>query len=98
MNQNNKNFPANAGASHRNKAPLRIALLGFGVVGSSVAELVARQSLQSVEVTHVFNRNWSRRKVSDRARFVPDTAVWTDDIEVVLEADDVDVVLELMGG
>jgi homoserine dehydrogenase len=77
---------------------LRIGLLGFGTVGSSFAEVLAAHDDAGVRITHVFNRGVARKKAHERARFVPGDAVWTERVEDVLEAADVDVVIELMGG
>jgi homoserine dehydrogenase len=83
-------------------AKLRVGLLGFGTVGSSFAEVLASSAAAShdaaIEITHVFNRGVERKKTHARAKFVPATAKWTERVEDVLQADDVDVVVELMGG
>jgi homoserine dehydrogenase len=82
-------------ASHdaRGKAPLRIALFGFGTVGSSVARILLESKPEGLELTHVFNRNVARKK-SD---WVPASVVWSEDADAVL-ASDVEVVVELAGG
>jgi homoserine dehydrogenase len=77
---------------------LRVGLLGFGTVGSSFAEVFAASGAQDVRITHIFNRDVERKRSHARARFVPADAVWTERVEDVLEAADVDVVVELMGG
>jgi predicted homoserine dehydrogenase-like protein len=41
-------------------APVKIALLGFGTVGSSAARVIAESKLPGVELTHIFNRNVER--------------------------------------
>ena len=46
----------------------------------------------------VFNRGVERKRTHARAKFVAKDAVWTERVEDVLEAEDVDVVVELMGG
>jgi len=79
-------------------AVLRVGLLGFGTVGSSFAEVLAAQRNDSIQITHVFNRGVARKKQHERAKFVPAGAVWTERVEDVLDAADVDVVIELMGG
>jgi homoserine dehydrogenase len=83
------------------KAPtastVKVALLGFGTVGSSVAKVLAAQKFPGIELTHVYNRNVARKRASEAAKFVPKTAIWTEDINVVLNSN-VDVVIELMGG
>ena len=59
--------------------------------------MLAQSKLPHIELTHVFNRNVARKRASAAARFVPSTAVWTEDINVILNSD-VDIVIELMGG
>ncbi len=72
----------------------KIALLGFGTVGRSVARLLyARGDTHSLQLTHICNRRVSRKKVDWIA---PDVA-WTEHIEEVL-ASDADVIVELLGG
>ena len=73
--------------------PLRIALFGFGTVGSSVARIVLESKPEGLELTHVDNRNVSRKKVD----WVPKGVVWSEDWESVLTSD-VDVIVELVGG
>lgn len=83
---------------------LRVGLLGFGTVGSSLAEVLSAGSSRlddagsSVTITRVFNRGVERKKAHPKAQFVPASAVWTENVDEVLTADDVDVVVELMGG
>jgi homoserine dehydrogenase len=77
--------------------PMKIALLGFGTVGSSVARVLATAKLPGVELTHIFNRNVARKRASDAAKFVPDSVVWTEDFNDILRSD-VGIVIELMGG
>ena len=77
---------------------LRVGLLGFGTVGSSFAEVVAATPEAGVVITRVFNRGVERKKTSARAQFVPASAMWTENVDEVLTAADVDVVVELMGG
>jgi homoserine dehydrogenase len=76
---------------------VKVALLGFGTVGSSVARVLAASKFPGVELTHIFNRNVERKRYSAAAKAVPASVVWTDDIEVILRSD-VDIVVELMGG
>ena len=72
----------------------RIAIVGFGTVGSAVARLLAsRHKQHSLRVTHVCNRAVSRKRVD----WVASDVVWTEDMQHVL-ASDADVVVELMGG
>ncbi|HEU5352212.1 MAG TPA: homoserine dehydrogenase [Terracidiphilus sp.] len=86
-----------AGAEGAGKAgvsrPLRIALFGFGTVGSSVARILEESKPEGLELTHVFNRGVARKKVD----WTPASLTWSEDAEAVLAAD-VDVVVELVGG
>lgn len=77
---------------------MRVGLLGFGTVGSAFAEVLAAHEDERVRITHVFNRGVERKRGHALAKFVPTDAVWTERVEDVLEAADVDVVVELMGG
>jgi homoserine dehydrogenase len=81
----------------KSDAAVRVALLGFGTVGSSVARVLAASRFSGVQLTHIFNRNVERKRASDAAKVVPASVVWTEDIDTILRSD-VDVVIELMGG
>jgi homoserine dehydrogenase len=76
---------------------VRIALLGFGTVGSSVARVLAAGKFPGIQLTHIFNRNVDRKRISEAAKIVPATVVWTGEIADILDSD-VDIVVELMGG
>jgi homoserine dehydrogenase len=76
---------------------VKVALLGFGTVGSAVARVLATSKFPNVELTHIFNRNVERKHCSVAAKLVPASAIWTDNIDVILRSD-VDIVVELMGG
>ena len=78
-------------------APVKIALLGFGTVGSSVARVLAESKLPGIELTHIFNRNVERKRTSDRAKIVPASVVWTENFDDILNSG-ADIVVELMGG
>jgi homoserine dehydrogenase len=77
---------------------LRVGLLGFGTVGSSFAEVLASGAHKEIQITRVFNRDVQRKREHQRAKFVPESAIWTDRVEDVLTAPDVDAVVELIGG
>jgi homoserine dehydrogenase len=79
------------------KSVVKVALFGFGTVGSSVVRVLAESKLPGVQLTHIFNRNVERKRKSPAAKFVPASVVWTDNIDVILRSD-VDIVVELMGG
>jgi homoserine dehydrogenase len=76
---------------------VKVALLGFGTVGSSVARVLGASKFPGVELTHIFNRNVERKRSSAAGKAVPAAVVWTEDIDVILRSD-VDIVVELMGG
>jgi homoserine dehydrogenase len=71
----------------------KVALLGFGTVGSAVAEILCSKTFPQLQLTYIFNRNVARK----RQPWVPSDVRWTDKIEDVLTSD-ADVVVELMGG
>jgi homoserine dehydrogenase len=75
------------------KRPLRIAIFGFGTVGSSVARILVESQPQGLELTHVFNRRVARKRVD----WTPASVVWSEDADAVL-ASDADVIVELAGG
>jgi homoserine dehydrogenase len=75
------------------RRPLRIALFGFGTVGSSVARILAESKPDVLKLTHIFNRSVARKRVA----WVPSDVVWTEDAESVL-ASDAEVIVELVGG
>src|SRR5882724_1838798 len=48
---------------NRGLKPLRIAIFGFGTVGSSVARILTESKPEGLELTHVFNRGVGRKRV-----------------------------------
>ena len=48
--------------------PLRIAILGFGTVGSSVARILTESKPHGLQLTHVFNRGVARKRVTATTR------------------------------
>jgi homoserine dehydrogenase len=70
---------------------VKVALLGFGTVGSHVARILATDA-KDLQLTHVFNRGVERKKVD----WLPDVR-WTDNADHVLSSD-ADIVVEVMGG
>ena len=79
--------------------PIRVALLGCGVVGSQVARMIESRTediaarvgrqveLAGIAVAH-----------PDRPRQGLDSRLFTDDPTVLVNRDDVDIVIELIGG
>lgn len=72
---------------------LKVAILGFGTVGSSVARILCDLKPGGLKLSHIYNRKVARKRVD----WVPDGVVWTESIDEVLNSD-VDVVVELVGG
>jgi len=91
MNAITETRPATTDDSH--KSCLKVAIAGFGTVGSSVARILTEHPPGGLRLTHVCNRNFKRKQVD----WLRDSVQWCDDIEQVLSAD-VDVVIELIGG
>ncbi len=85
-----------AAANARKPGPsrsLRVAIFGFGTVGSSVARILVESEPRGLTLTHIFNRDIARKRVD----WVPAGVVWSGDADVVLTSD-VDVIVELAGG
>ena len=72
---------------------LKVALVGFGTVGQSVARILCTRTCAGLALTHIANRRVERKRVD----WVPADVVWTDDFERVVSSD-ADVVVELIGG
>ena len=77
----------------KNPNTCKVALLGFGTVGSSVARILAERAPDRLRLVHIFNRNVLRKRVDS----LPHEVHWTEDIDDVLSSD-ADVVVEVMGG
>ncbi len=80
--------------------PLRIALAGIGTVGGGVIklldanrDLIARRAGRPIEVVAISARDRSRDRGVDLSRFD-----WADDATELAARDDVDAVVELIGG
>jgi homoserine dehydrogenase len=81
----------------------KIALVGFGTVGSSVARILldrgttARGKIErrkpELVLTHIYNRGIARKKVD----WLPSEVVWTENIDDILSSG-ADIVVEVMGG
>ena len=78
--------------------PLRLGLIGFGTVGSSLAEVLALTHPEAARITHVFNRGIDRKRTHARARHLPSDVVWTEDINDLVQNPAIDCIVELAGG
>jgi len=72
---------------------LKVAIFGFGTVGSSVARILCDVEPRGLQLTHIFNRNVARK----RADWLSCPVVWSESAEQVL-ASDADIIVELAGG
>jgi homoserine dehydrogenase len=79
--------------SNPSATPARVALLGFGTVGQSVARILCSGEFPHVQLTHIFNRQVARKRVD----WVPASVTWTESADDILAAD-VSIVIELVGG
>lgn len=87
-------IPALDQASTAPTPALKVAILGFGTVGSAVARILSDQPKHSpLCLTHVFNRDVERKRVS----WLDKSVQWSGDAEQVLDSD-ADVIVELIGG
>ena len=57
-----------------NGSPVRVALMGFGTVGQSVARILCSGEVPQVQLTHIFNRDVTRKRVD----CIPASVTWTD--------------------
>ena len=81
------------GAQNDGAQTFKVALIGFGTVGTSVARILCERSNTHLRLTHILNRNVARKKVD----WLPSSVQWTENVDDVLSSD-VDVVVEVMGG
>ena len=70
-----------------------VAILGFGTVGRSVAEILSYSPDSRLRLTHVFNRDVDRKRVS----WADEEILWTDQVDDILDSE-VDLVVETIGG
>ena len=80
--------------------PLRIALAGLGTVGVGVVQLIEtnktiieRRAGRAIEIVAITARDRSKNRGVDLSAYR-----WMDDMSALAVADDVDVVVELIGG
>ena len=87
-------------ASTAPRPPLRVALAGIGVVGGGVVrlleanrDLIARRAGRAIEIVALSARDRHKDRGIDLTRYR-----WEDDMDALVAADDVDVVVEMIGG
>lgn len=74
-------------------AACKVALIGFGTVGRSVAKILCERLEGPVRLVQICNRNVERKKQD----WVPREVIWTQDVDSVLSSD-ADIIVELIGG
>ena len=72
---------------------VKVALVGFGTVGQSVARILCDKPREGLSLSLICNRRVERKIVD----WVPGHVVWTSTFEDVLRSD-ADVVIEVIGG
>jgi homoserine dehydrogenase len=72
---------------------MKVAILGFGTVGNSVARILCEHPPKGLELSCIFNRGIDRKRVS----WIPSSVLWTDNFDEVL-ATQPNIVIELAGG
>lgn len=73
--------------------PARVALMGFGTVGQSVARILCSGEVPQVQLTHIFNRDVNRKRVD----WVPSSVIWTDSADDIINSD-ASILVEVAGG
>src|SRR5947207_13856718 len=77
----------------RVEGPLKVAIVGFGTVGRSVAKVLSSGIHPSLRLTAICNRAVERKKVD----WVPPSVLWRESTDEVIGSD-AEIVLELRGG
>jgi homoserine dehydrogenase len=85
--------PARAAGPVSVRPPLKVAIVGFGTVGRSVARVLSSGIHPSLQLTAICNRGVERKKVD----WVPAHVQWTDSLDAIIGSD-ADIVVEVMGG
>jgi len=84
--------PRASAVTHAETRPVNVALIGFGIVGSSVARILSGGP-SHLNLTHIVNRNVERKRVD----WLPGDVHWSESFEDAL-SNTVDIVVELVGG
>lgn len=75
------------------RRPAKVAILGFGTVGSSLARILCERSPDDAVLCAIFNRGIDRKRVP----WAPSTVLWTDNFEEILKSG-ADIIVEVAGG
>src|SRR5882672_9136869 len=69
--------------AQRAEGPLKVAIVGFGTVGRSVAKVLSSGIHPSLQLIAICNRGVERKRVD----WVPPHVQWTDSIDAVIGSD-----------
>ncbi len=75
------------------RRPVKVAILGFGTVGSSVARILCEHPPEGVTLGYLYNRGIERKRVT----WIPPNVGWTENFADIL-ASDANIIVELAGG
>src|SRR5512142_467633 len=81
-------------ASNGHGSACKVALIGFGTVGRSVAKILCERSPANLLLTYICNRNVERKKVA----WLPPHVKWTENVDEIIASPEVDVMVEVVGG
>jgi homoserine dehydrogenase len=87
-------LPDSGAAGGMSAEVCKVAIVGFGTVGSSVARILSERTPAGLRLTHICNRTLARKQ---QAEWLSAEVKWTEDINEIL-ASDVDVMVEVIGG
>src|SRR5438045_1549722 len=85
--------PARAAVPASARSPLKVAIVGFGTVGRSVARVLSSGIHPSLQLVAIGNRGVERKRVD----WVAPHVEWTENLDAIIGSD-ADIVVELMGG
>jgi len=85
--------PRPGGGATVGARPLKVALIGFGTVGRSVAKILCGEPAGPLRLISICNRNVQNKKTDA----LPAHIRWTESFDEVL-ASDADIIVELIGG
>ena len=90
---NTDTAPVRSAATASARSPLKVAIVGFGTVGRSVAKVLSSGIHPALQLIAICNRGVERKRVD----WVAPQVEWTDSADAVIGSD-ADIVVELMGG
>lgn len=82
---------------YKQNAEYKIAILGFGIVGQGVYEIIKNNEtdyVDNIDVKYVFDRP----EMVEAKQKIYDDVIFTSDIDEIVNDEEVDIVVECMGG